>query len=67
MLTSKASDKSDPFQQFLMDVDQQNTHMKEESPSEGNEQLIAIFQVVSSVCNLLLQFEISVLSSSNES
>jgi hypothetical protein len=62
VLNTKDIDVNDPFQQFIMEVD---SGIKP-ATSEEDDKLLTILQVVSSICNLLLQFEINVLINSEE-
>lgn len=66
VISAKSTDLSDPFQQFIMEVDT-GKPVTAESGDEENEKLLTVFQIVSSVLNLLLQFETSLLTTSVES
>lgn len=57
---------SDPFQQFIMEVDTGKQAPAEDREGE-NEKLITVFQIVSSVLNLLAHFESSALTQIQES
>ncbi|TNV87638.1 hypothetical protein FGO68_gene2900 [Halteria grandinella] len=66
VISTKSTDINDPFQQFIMEVDT-GKPVSAEAADEENEKLLTVFQIVSSVLNLLLQFETSLLTTSAES
>ena len=66
VISAKSTDLNDPFQQFIMEVDTGKS-VSAGSGDDENEKLLTVFQIVSSVLNLLLQFETSLLTSSIES
>lgn len=63
ILKSKDEDINDPFQKFIMEFDSARAPPVDLSE---NDKLMTNLQVISSVCNLLLQFEMSVLINSEE-